>query len=151
VESLRILFVHEVSYRKKVIFEMHEFPELLALKGHEISFLEFDEGRKFWKKPNAPRYEQVKGRVHGKAEINLYRPPQLGIPGLDRLLVTLTVLPVLGKLLKENAFDVVVLYAVPTYGLQAIRSAKRFSVPAAPAQWMLLAQHTQARQLQQIS
>ena len=126
---MRILFVHEVSYRKKVIFEMHEFPELLALKGHEISFLEFDEGRKFWKKPNAPRYEQVKGRVHGKAEINLYRPPQLGIPGLDRLLVTLTVLPVLGKLLKENAFDAVVLYAVPTYGLQAIRSAKRFSVP----------------------
>jgi len=126
---LRILFVHEVSYRKKVIFEMHEFPELLALRGHEISFLEFDEGRKFWKKANAPRFEKVKGRVHGNAKINLYRPPQLGIPGLDRLLVTLTVLPVLVKLLKENTFDAVVLYAVPTYGLQTIRSANRFSVP----------------------
>jgi hypothetical protein len=78
-------------------------------------------------------------------------PPQLGIPGLDRLLVTLTALPVLGKPLKDNTFDAVVLYVVPTYGLQTIQSANRFSVTATPAQWMLLAQHTQARQLQQIS
>ena len=108
---------------------MHEFPELLALRGHEISFLEFDEGRKFWNKPYAPRFEKVKGRVHANAEIDVYRPPQLGIPGFDRLLVTLTVLPVLRKLLKGSTFDAVVLYAVPTYGLQAIRLAKRFNVP----------------------
>lgn len=126
---MRILFVHEVSYRKKVIFEMQEFPELLALRGHEITFLEFDEGRRFWKKAKAPRFEEVKGRVHRNAEINLYRPSQLGIPGLDRLLVTLTVLPVLRKLFRESTFDAVVLYAVPTYGQQAIRFAKRFNVP----------------------
>lgn len=126
---MRILFVHEVSYRKKVIFEMHEFPELLALRDHEVSFLEFDEGRKFWNKPNAPRFEKVKGRVHADAVINLFRPTQLGIPGLDRLLVTLTVSPVLRKLLRGSTFDAMVLYAVPTYGLQAIRLAKRFNVP----------------------
>jgi glycosyltransferase involved in cell wall biosynthesis len=126
---LRILFIHEVSYRNKVIFEMQEFPELLALRGHEISFLEFDEGRKFWKKPKAPRFEKVKGRVHRNTELSIYRPLQLGIPGLDRLLATLAVLPALGKLLKENTFDVVVLYAVPTFGLQTVRLAKRFNVP----------------------
>ena len=126
---MKILFIHEVSYRNKVIFEMHEFPELLALRGHEISFLEFDEGRKFWNKPNSPLFEQVKGRVHANTEINLYRPPQLGMPGLDRLLATLTVIPVLEKLFMGNAFDAVVLYAVPTYGLQALRLAKRFKVP----------------------
>jgi glycosyltransferase involved in cell wall biosynthesis len=108
---------------------MHEFPELLALRGHEISFLEFDEGRKFWKKSNFPRFKQVMGRVHRNAAINLYRPFQLGIPGVDRLLATLTVAPVLGKLFKQNTFDAVVLYAVPTYGLQAVSSAKRFNVP----------------------
>ena len=126
---MKILFIHEVSYRKKVIFEMHEFPELLALRGHEISFLEFDEGRKFWKKPNAPRFEKVKGRVHSNAEIDLYSPLQLGIPGLDRLLATATVLPLLGKLFRGNAFDAVVLYAVPTFGLQTFKLAKRFKVP----------------------
>jgi glycosyltransferase involved in cell wall biosynthesis len=126
---LKILFIHEVSYRKKVIFEMHEFPELLALRGHEISFLEFDEGRRFWKKPNTPRFEKVKGRVQGNAEITIYRPFQFGIPGLDRLLATVTVFPVLGKLIKENNFDAVVLYAVPTYGLQTLSLAKRFTLP----------------------
>ena len=126
---LKILFIHEVSYRKKVIFEMHEFPELLALRGHEISFLEFDEGSIFWKKPKTQRFEKVKGRVHENAEINLYSPFRFGIPGLDRLLATVTVLPVLGKLFKENNFDAVVLYAVPTYGLQTLWMARRFKLP----------------------
>jgi glycosyltransferase involved in cell wall biosynthesis len=126
---LKILFIHEVSYRKKVIFEMHEFPELLALKGHEISFLEFDEGRKFWQKGQAPRSELIYGRVHPNARINLSRPFQVGIPGVDRILALVAVLPTLRKLFKNNNFDAVVLYAVPTYGLQTLWLAKRFTVP----------------------
>ena len=126
---MKILFIHEVSYRKKVIFEMHEFPELLALRGHEISFLEFDEGRKFWQKRQAPRSEVIHGRVHPNARINLSRPLQVGIPGVDRILALVTVLPTLRKLFKNNNFDAVVLYAVPTYGLQTLWLAKRFQVP----------------------
>ncbi len=126
---MKILFIHEVSYRKKVIFEMHEFPELLALKGHEISFLEFDEGRKFWKKPNSPRFEKVMGRVHGNATVRLSRPFQIGVPGIDRIIALITMIPVLRGLLRENNFDAVVLYAVPTYGLQTLWLAKSFKVP----------------------
>ena len=126
---MKLLFVHEVSYRKKVIFEMHEFPELLALNGHEVSFLEFDEGRKFWERGLAPGQEVIQGRVHSRAAINLYRPFQLGIPGLDRLLAILTVMPRLRKLFRESAFDAVILYAVPTYGLQTLWFAKKYQVP----------------------
>ena len=126
---MKILFIHEVSYRKKVVFEMHEFPELLALRGHEISFLDFDEGRRFWKKAQSPRFEQVKGRVHEDAAIKLSRTFQLGIPGLDRILAIMTVYPVLRKLIRKNSFDAVVLYAVPTYGLQTLWLAKKFKVP----------------------
>ena len=126
---LKILFSHEVSYRKKVIFEMHEFPELLALRGHEISFFEFDEGRKFWQKGQAPRSEVIQGRVHPDARINLSRPFQVGIPGIDRVLAMVTVLPTLRKLFKNNNFDAIVLYAVPTYGLQTLWLARRFKVP----------------------
>jgi glycosyltransferase involved in cell wall biosynthesis len=126
---LKILFIHEVSYRKKVIFEMHEFPELLALRGHDISFLEFDEGRKFWQKGQAPRSEVIHGRVHPDARINLSRPIQVGIPGVDRILALVTVLPTLRKLFKNNNFDAAVLYAVPTYGLQALGIANRYKVP----------------------
>jgi glycosyltransferase involved in cell wall biosynthesis len=126
---LKILFIHEVSFRKKVIFEMHEFPELLALRGHEISFLEFDEGRKFWTKPNTPTYASIKGRVHGNSTIKLSRPFQIGIPGIDRILALVTMIPVLRRLLRQNHFDAVVLYAVPTYGLQTLWLAKSFKVP----------------------
>jgi glycosyltransferase involved in cell wall biosynthesis len=108
---------------------MHEFPELLALKGHEISFLDFDEGRKFWQKGQAPRSEVIHGRVHSNARINLSRPLQVGIPGVDRILALVTVLPTLRKLFKNKNFDAIVLYAVPTYGLQTLWLAKRFKVP----------------------
>lgn len=126
---LKILLIHEVSYRKKVIFEMQEFPELLSLRGHEVTFLEFDEGRRFWQAKQAPRMGMISGRVHAKAKIDLARPFQLGIPGLDRLLVTLTVLPALNNLLRKGRFDVVVLYAVPTFGLQTLWLAKKHDVP----------------------
>jgi glycosyltransferase involved in cell wall biosynthesis len=126
---LKIIVIHEVSYRKKVIFEMHEFPELLSLRGHEVTFLEFDEGRKFWRSKQAPKQEMVTGRVHSQAKVHLVRPLQVGIPGVDRLLAMFTVLPTLNRLLKNGEFDTVVLYAVPTYGLQTIWLAKKHEVP----------------------
>lgn len=128
---MKILFVHEVSYRKKVIYEMHEFPELLSLRGHEVTFLEFDEGRKFWHAKQAHKREMISGRVLAQAKVDLVRPFQLGIPGLDRLLATLTVLPTLNSLLRKGHFDAVVLYAVPTYGLQTLWLAKKHKVPVA--------------------
>jgi glycosyltransferase involved in cell wall biosynthesis len=126
---VKLLFVHEVSYRKKVIFEMHEFPELLALRGHKVSFLEFDEGRKFWEKGLAPRRQVIQGRVHSGAAISVYSPFQVGIPGVDRLLAVLTIVPQLSKLLRRGSFDAVVLYAVPTYGLQTLWFARANRVP----------------------
>jgi glycosyltransferase involved in cell wall biosynthesis len=118
-----------VSYRKKVIYEMHEFPEVLSLRGHEITFLEFDEARKFWQAKQAPKRATISGRVHSQAKVDLNRPFQLGIPGLDRLLAALTVIPTLNSLLRRGCFDAVVLYAVPTYGLQTLWLAKKHDVP----------------------
>jgi glycosyltransferase involved in cell wall biosynthesis len=110
---------------------MHEFPELLALRGHEISFLEFDEGRKFWKDLNAPRFEKIPGRVHGNSIIQLSRPFQFGVPGIDRLIATVSVVPAIKKMLTETTFDAVALFAVPTYGLQTLWLAKKHNVPVA--------------------
>jgi glycosyltransferase involved in cell wall biosynthesis len=108
---------------------MHEFPELLALRGHDITFMDFDEGRKLWKRERDPRYEEVRGRIHPKARVKLYRPFQLGIPGVDRMLAVFSAVPQMHKLFKNQKFDAVVLYAVPTYGLQAIWFARRHNVP----------------------
>jgi glycosyltransferase involved in cell wall biosynthesis len=126
---MKILFVHEVSYTKKVIFEMHEFPELLAEKGHQITFLHFNEGYKFWRNSRLHGSSEIDGRVTQGIKIRLVTPFQLGIPGLDRVIVILSSIPRLWKLLRDGAFDVVVLYAVPTYGYQVLKIAKRFGVP----------------------
>lgn len=126
---MNVLFVHEVSYRKKPIFEMHEFPEFLAVRGHDVHFLEFDEGRRFWRPDRVPRSAEISGRIEPEISIHVHRPLQIGIPGLDRILVLVTVLPTLLRLMQRYGYDAVVLYAVPTYGLQTIRIARRFSVP----------------------
>jgi glycosyltransferase involved in cell wall biosynthesis len=127
--SLNLLFVHEVSYEKKPIFEMHEFPEHLAARGHKVTFLQFDEGYKFWQGNRQPTKKTIPGRVLPETSISIVTPHQFGIPGVDRIYATASIWPALNRLLKNQKFDAIVLYAVPTYGFQVIRLAKKFGVP----------------------
>lgn len=126
---MNILFIHEVSYQKKPIFEMHEFPELLAARGHKVSFIQFDEGYKFWRDRKQPTHQVLQGRVHPNSKVNLHTPFQVGIPGVDRILAIFTFMPLLSKLLKKNNFDVIVQYAVPTFGVQTNWLANARGVP----------------------
>jgi glycosyltransferase involved in cell wall biosynthesis len=127
---MKLLFVHEVNYLKKPVYEIHEFPELLVRLGHEVTFLDFDEGRKFWKTGSANlRGGRISGRVLRDIQIQLERPMQLGIPGFDRLFVTLSAIPKLFRILSTQRFDVIILYAVPTYGVQTIFLARLFGIP----------------------
>jgi len=126
---LKILFIHEVNYRSKVIFEMHEFPEILALAGHEVHFLEFPEGIGIKGSSIRTRSNLISGRAYPKARINLITPPNIGGGFIDRLLAPITVLPQLRKLISKGGFDVVMLYAVPTSGWQTVRIAKKAGVP----------------------
>jgi glycosyltransferase involved in cell wall biosynthesis len=127
--SLNLLFVHEVSYEKKPIFEMQEFPEHLAARGHKVTFLQFDEGYKFWRDKRQPTEKTISGRVLPETSIKIVTPHQFGIPGVDRLYATLSVWPELDRMLKNEKFDAIVLYAVPTYGHQVIQLAKKYGVP----------------------
>lgn len=128
-KKFNILFIHEVSYLTKPIFEMHEFPELLAKRGHKVSFLQFNEGFKFWNQPRAPKAQIISGRVHPESNIQLHTPFQLGIPGLDRLFVMVSFIPLFLGLLSRNKYDVIVQLAVPTYGLQTNLIARAKGVP----------------------
>ncbi len=125
---MKILIIHEVDYLEKVIYEIHEFPELLAQRGHEVSFFQFQEGARRAKK-NLFTTKRIKGRVVSESEINIYGPHQFGVPGFDRLWATLSCIPALISLFRNNEFDVVLNYAVPTYGLQALVISRIFKVP----------------------
>jgi glycosyltransferase involved in cell wall biosynthesis len=108
---------------------MHEFPEMLALAGHEVHFLEFPEGVGIRSASIRTRSTFISGRAYPAARINLITPPNIGGGFIDRLLAPITVLPQLRKLISKGGFDVVVLYAVPTSGWQTVRIAKKAGVP----------------------
>jgi glycosyltransferase involved in cell wall biosynthesis len=126
---LNILFVHEVDYLGKPVYEIHEFPELLALRGHKVIFIQFAEGYKFWRAKHAPQNILIHGKVHNKAKLLLLTPFQLGVPGLDRILAIFTFVPLLKRVLGNQSIDVIVNYAVPTFGLQTTAIAKRCKIP----------------------
>ncbi len=125
---MKILVVHEVSYLRKVVYEIHEFPELLALKGHDITFFEFDEGATR-DTLSEPRDRVVSGRIHNQAEIRLLTPHRLGISGLDRIWAIFSSIKPLRNLVKNGKFDVILNYAVPTYGLQVGLLGRFYKVP----------------------
>ena len=126
---MKILFIHEVNYEKKVIFEIQEFPELLASRGHKVDFLQFPEDVGFKNSHLKTKFEKISGRVYKNAEINLISPPSFGGNFVDRLITTVLVIPTLWKLLSKNNYDVIVLYSVPTSGWQASIIARLKGIP----------------------
>ena len=123
---MKILFVHEVSWFNKVVYEMHDFPELLSLKGHEVHFLDFDEGkpRARWKPVTT-----IETRAQNGSHVSVTTPPRF-LPGiLGRLLATLIQPLVFNQLIKRIEPDVVVTYSIPTSGWQIVCICNRKNIP----------------------
>jgi glycosyltransferase involved in cell wall biosynthesis len=132
---MKILFVHEVSWRKKVVYEIHDFPELLALRGHDVSFVEYDEDegnlehegekldRKIWSSTS------LNSRAHPGSQVRVITPRRF-LPGIfGRLFAIALHLYVIYRELRSNRPDVIVLYAVPTNGWQTTLIAKKMGIP----------------------
>jgi len=132
---MKILFVHEVSWQKKVTYEIHDFPELLARKGHDVSFFEFDEddGKPELVNSGLKNYLFSKrgsvSRTYQDSTIFLISPKRF-LPGTLGRLLAIFVHPFLifGHLVK-NRPDVVVLYSVPTNGWQTLLLSKALKIP----------------------
>lgn len=117
-----LLFIHEVDYLQKPIFEMHEFPEGLAERGWSVHFIDFVEQRQEWR----PR--QFVNRV-GNSPISLRSVPSIGNGIFRRLIAVLIAmfwLPVQIARIRPTA---VVLYAVPTFGWQTIIACRLLRIP----------------------
>jgi glycosyltransferase involved in cell wall biosynthesis len=121
---MKLFFVHEVSYREKVIFEMHEFPELLASKGHQVYFFEFPERLGHLWSINRFRKRNLSGRVLKESGITLITPFTISAGTLQRILSLFTTFPTLFRSIRRVRPDVIITYAVPTYGLQLLLIGK---------------------------
>jgi glycosyltransferase involved in cell wall biosynthesis len=123
------LFLHEVNYLTKPIFEMHEFPENLVALGHEVGFVQFPEGLSRADLAGTPFKREIAGRVLRDIELTLYVPKTLSGKLLGRFLTVLTFRNQFRKILQEFKPDVVVSFSVPTSGWQSLGVAKNSGVP----------------------
>lgn len=122
---MRILFLHEVGYLSKPIFEMHEFPELLALEGNEVFFIDFEEKGRI----RSPFPRKIRGRVYENAQITLQHSNFVGGGILSRIFTAVIAPVILLLTLRTCRPDVVVTYAVPTLGWQAAIICRLLGIP----------------------
>ncbi len=124
---MKILFVHEVGYLEKPIFEMHEFPEHLAELGHDVAFIDFPEQSK--PSMDRQRAEEVSGRVLTDVTLKLFHHSGGFQNMLGRLLAVITAPLFVWRVIREFKPEVIVSYAVPTSGWQALLVAKFTGIP----------------------
>jgi glycosyltransferase involved in cell wall biosynthesis len=123
------LFLHEVNYLEKPIFEMHEFPEHLAALGHEIGFVQFPEGLSLKAIRSLGWKSAIQGRVLPGQSLTLYTPENASGSLLGRLKTAFTFRRSLQEIVKDFSPDVVVSFSVPTSGWQALRLSKKLGIP----------------------
>ena len=130
---MNILFVHEVDWLKKVVFEIYNLSELLALSGHRVYAIDYES---MWTKNGffdfgnlRPKVLNGVARAYPGASVSLLRPGFIKIPGLSRISAAFTHYLEIQKIIKDKNIDVIMLYSVPTNGLQTIHLAKKFNIP----------------------
>ena len=106
---MRILFVHEVNWRRKIVFEIHDFPELLSLRGHDVVFIDFAEGelRRGLRRLLDLRTEIYpdQSRAHKGASVVVRTPGRVFPPPLDRLFASVTQVPAIWRALRDEDVD----------------------------------------------
>ena len=130
---MNILFIHEVDWLKKVVFEIHNLAEILSVRGHTVYAIDYQntwERDTFWNLGTF-KTQEVNGvsRAVIASSVSLKRPGFIKIPGISRLSAGITHYFEIKRTVKEKKIDVIMLYSVPTNGLQTIYIAKKLGVP----------------------
>jgi glycosyltransferase involved in cell wall biosynthesis len=130
---MQILFVHETEYINKVVFEFQIIPEIYASEGHNVYVIDYPVA---WGKKNVFDIGSLKTqcltnvRKSGKEKgITLIRPGIVKIPGISRFFAYFSYFFIIGKIIKQYNIERIVLYSVPTNGLQTLYWAKRNKIP----------------------
>lgn len=129
---MRILVVHEVNYLAKIIYEFQILPEMLSLIGHDVTVVDYDDS---WNNGAARRHtlrteEHPRvGRAYPAASVTVRRPGMIRLPVVSRISAALTSGLDVARLLKRSSADVVLLYGLPTVGVQSLLAARHYGVP----------------------
>src|SRR5215467_1200723 len=132
---MRILVVHEVNYLSKTIYEFQILPEILSLLGHSVTVVDYNDSWRTERNGSgviSPRQVYpATHRAYDRARISLYRPAMIRLPGLSRISGAINSGMEVASLLEHSKFDAVLLYGLPTVGIQTLVAARAHGVPVA--------------------
>jgi glycosyltransferase involved in cell wall biosynthesis len=129
---MNILVVHETEYIDKVIYEYQIIPEILSARGHTVFVIDFPTN---WSKAgqNDWFFEGVSylnvSRANKSNSITLIRPSFIQIPVISRITAFFFYFFLIEKTIREKKITHIILFSVPTNGLQTIMLAKRWHIP----------------------
>jgi glycosyltransferase involved in cell wall biosynthesis len=129
---VRLLVVHEVNYLEKIIYEFQILPEILSMLGHDVTIVDYDDS---WKTSHTNRHG-LKTRVHEdvhraypEASVTVRRPGMLHLPVLSRVSGAAASGLEVHRFLRDHPVDAVILYGLPTVGIQSLVAARKYNVP----------------------
>jgi len=132
---MRILVVHEVNYLSKTIYEFQILPEILSLLGHSVTVVDYNDSWRTERNGSgviSPRQVYpATHRAYDRARISLYRPAMIRLPGLSRISGAINSGMEVASLLQQSKFDAVLLYGLPTVGIQTLLAAGAHRIPVA--------------------
>jgi glycosyltransferase involved in cell wall biosynthesis len=130
---MKILVVHEVNYLKKIIYEFQILPEILSMLGHEVTVIDYDDS---WKTSSNGDKSGWRTHVHegvhraySQASVTVRRPGMIRLPIASRVSSAVTSGLETYRFIRNCSPDAVLLYGLPTVGIQSLLAAKRFNVP----------------------
>ncbi|MFC1872657.1 glycosyltransferase family 4 protein [Chloroflexota bacterium] len=130
---MNILFVHEVDWLKKVVFDIHNMAESLNALGHHVYAVDYENNWSVADLFVSQSYYTMEfariSRTLPDGSVTLIRPGFVRLPGLSRLTAAYSHLKVIGRVIMDKKIDVVVLYGIPTNGMQTISQARRAGIP----------------------
>ena len=130
---MKILIIHEVNYLSKIIYEFQILPEILSILGHEITIIDYNDT--WHTEVNGSRINlktvvhRDVHRAYPAASVTIRRPGMLRMPVLSRLSGAVMTATEIAHVMKTNRPDVVLLYGLPSVGVQSVLAARNFDVP----------------------
>src|SRR4051812_2167531 len=126
---MKILVIHEVNYLEKIIYEYQILPEMFSMFGHDVTIVDFDEN---WALRTSSRTFELRTRIHPSVTraypngpVTVRRPGMIRLPLLSRISSAITGGLEINRVIRDQGVDAVLLYGLPTVGIQTVMIARR--------------------------
>lgn len=117
-----MLWVHEVSYSEKPVYEYQDFAERLVSRGHNVEVIDFNESV-------SSTNERYSVSRTGSGEVTLCTIPHSNIPVLKYIEARERYKQMLRSRLEEGKIDVAFVYSVFINGSSTVKLCHKFGIP----------------------